>query len=100
MATEKDPTQELQAQVLDGIRKSQQAVIDGVRTWAETIQQLVPGAAQAAMPHTDQARDSSAPGWVGRTPPGLAPATGGARSGIRLQLTNLGAGVDSLWAHP
>jgi hypothetical protein len=48
MATEQDPTQELQAQVLDGIRKSQQAVIDGMRTWAETIQQLVPGAAQAA----------------------------------------------------
>jgi hypothetical protein len=50
MATEKDPTQELQAQVLDGIRKSQEAVIDGMRTWAETIQQLVPGTAQAAVP--------------------------------------------------
>jgi hypothetical protein len=48
MPTEQDPTQELQAQVLDGIRKSQEAVIDGMRSWAETIQQLVPGAAQAA----------------------------------------------------
>jgi hypothetical protein len=48
MPTEKDPTQELQAQALDGIRKSQEAVIDGMRTWAETIQQLVPGTAQAA----------------------------------------------------
>jgi hypothetical protein len=54
MPTEKDPTQEIQAQVLDGIRKSQEAVIDGMRTWAETIQQLVPGTAQAAMPRTDQ----------------------------------------------
>ena len=54
MPTEKDPTQELQAQVLDGIRKSQEAVIDGMRTWAETIQQLVPGTAQAALPGTDQ----------------------------------------------
>ena len=54
MPTEKDPTQELQAQVLDGIRKSQEAVIDGMRTWAETIQQLVPGTAQAAAPRTDQ----------------------------------------------
>jgi hypothetical protein len=54
MATEKDPTQEIQAQVLDGIRKSQEAVIDGLRTWAETMQQLVPGTAQAAMPRTDQ----------------------------------------------
>ena len=54
MPTEKDPTEELQAQVLDGIRKSQEAVIDGMRTWAETIQQLVPGTAQAAVPRSDQ----------------------------------------------
>ena len=54
MPTEKDPTQELQAQVLDGIRKSQEAVIDGMRTWAETIQQLVPGTTQAAVARTDQ----------------------------------------------
>ena len=54
MPTEKDPTQEIQAQVLDGIRKSQEAVIDGMRTWAETIQKLVPGTAQAAMPRTEQ----------------------------------------------
>jgi hypothetical protein len=54
MPTEKDPAEELQAQVLDGIRKSQEAVIDGMRSWAETIQQLVPGTAQAALPRTDQ----------------------------------------------
>jgi hypothetical protein len=48
MPTDQDPTQELQAQVLDGIRKSQQAVIEGMRTWAETVQQLVPGTGQAA----------------------------------------------------
>ena len=54
MPTEKDPTQEVQAQVLDGIRKSQEAVIDGMRTWAETIQKLVPGTTQAAVARTDQ----------------------------------------------
>jgi hypothetical protein len=54
MPTEKDPTQEIQGQVLDGIRKSQEAVIDGMRTWAETIQQLVPGTTQAAVARTDQ----------------------------------------------
>ena len=54
MPTEKDPTQEIQTQVLDGIRKSQEAVIDGMRTWAETIQQLVPGTTQAALPRTGQ----------------------------------------------
>jgi hypothetical protein len=54
MPTEKDPTQELQTQVLDSFRKSQEAVIDGMRTWAETIQQLVPGTAQAAQARTGQ----------------------------------------------
>jgi hypothetical protein len=54
MADPKDPTQEIQAQVLDGIRKSQEAVIEGMRTWAETVQQLVPGTAQAALPRTAQ----------------------------------------------
>jgi hypothetical protein len=54
MPTDQDSTQELQTQVLDNIRKSQEAVIDGMRTWAETIQQLVPGTTQAAMPRTDQ----------------------------------------------
>ena len=50
MADPKDTTQEIQAQVLDGIRKSQEAVIDGMRAWAETVQQLVPGTGQAAVP--------------------------------------------------
>jgi hypothetical protein len=54
MPTDKDPTQELQTQVLDSFRKSQEAVIDGMRTWAETIQQLVPGTTSAALPRTDQ----------------------------------------------
>jgi hypothetical protein len=31
MADPKDTTQDIQAQVLDGIRKSQEAVIDGMR---------------------------------------------------------------------
>jgi hypothetical protein len=54
MADPKDATQEVQAQVLEGIRKSQEAVIDGMRAWAETMQQLVPGAAQAAAPAARQ----------------------------------------------
>jgi hypothetical protein len=55
MADPNDTTQEIQAQVLDGIRKSQEAVIDGMRAWAETVQQLVPGSAQvAAVPGAGQ----------------------------------------------
>ena len=54
MADPTDPTQEIQAQVLDGIRKSQEAVIDGMRAWTETVQQLVPGTAQATVPGASQ----------------------------------------------
>jgi hypothetical protein len=54
MADPNDTTQEIQAQVLDGIRKSQEAVIDGMRSWAETVQQLVPGTAQSALPRSSQ----------------------------------------------
>jgi len=50
MADPKDTTQDIQAQVLDGIRKSQEAVIDGMRAWTETVQQLVPGSAQGVVP--------------------------------------------------
>ena len=54
MADPKDTTQEIQAQVLDGIRKSQEAVLDGMRAWTETVQQLVPGTAQATVPGASQ----------------------------------------------
>ena len=54
MADPKDTTQEIQAQVLDGIRKSQEAVIDGIRTWAETVEQLIPGTVPGAMPRSSQ----------------------------------------------
>jgi hypothetical protein len=54
MADARETTEELQAQVLDGIRKSQEAVIEGMRSWAETVQQLVPGTAQTAWPRPEQ----------------------------------------------
>ena len=54
MADPKDTTQEIQTQVLEGIRRSQEAVIDGMRAWTETVQQLVPGGSQAAMPSGTQ----------------------------------------------
>ncbi|HEY2958525.1 MAG TPA: hypothetical protein VGM21_10015 [Actinomycetota bacterium] len=54
MADPKDTTQEFQAQVLDGIRKSQEAVVDGMRAWAETVQRLVPAGAQSAWPRGEQ----------------------------------------------
>ena len=54
MATPEETTQELQAQILEGIRKSQEAVLDGVRSWTETVQQFVPGTARTAWPGAEQ----------------------------------------------
>jgi hypothetical protein len=38
----KNAADELQGQVLDTIRKGQEAVVDGLRTWTEAAQQFVP----------------------------------------------------------
>ena len=35
-------TQGVQEQILDTIRKSQEAVTDAIRTWAETVQSITP----------------------------------------------------------
>jgi hypothetical protein len=34
--------QELQGQVLDAVRKSQEAVVNAIRTWADTVQAISP----------------------------------------------------------
>jgi hypothetical protein len=40
--TTKNATDDLQAQILDSIRKTQEAVVDGLRTWTEAAGQFVP----------------------------------------------------------
>jgi len=35
-------TTEAQDQILEAVRQSQAAVVDGLRSWTETVQQLVP----------------------------------------------------------
>ena len=42
MATTKNATDDLQGQVLDTIRKGQEAVVDGLRSWTEAAEQFVP----------------------------------------------------------
>jgi hypothetical protein len=36
------PTQDLQNEVLNTVRKSQETVIDALRTWVETVQSITP----------------------------------------------------------
>jgi len=60
MATTTRNTADAQAQILDAVRQSQAAAVDGLRSWAETVQQFVP--AQKSWP---QAADQlSTPGEV------------------------------------
>jgi hypothetical protein len=54
MADPQVSAQELQTQVLESIRKSQEAVVDGMRAWADTVQRLVPGTAPSAWPRREQ----------------------------------------------
>ena len=42
MATTKTASDDLQVQVLDTIRKGQEAVVDGLRSWTEAAEQFVP----------------------------------------------------------
>jgi hypothetical protein len=42
LATTKTANDDLQGQVLDTIRKGQEAVVDGLRSWTEAAEQFVP----------------------------------------------------------
>lgn len=44
---------EMQGQVLDTIQKSQEAVTDAIRAWAETVQSLTPSLPTAPTPYAD-----------------------------------------------
>jgi hypothetical protein len=46
--------QELQGQILDTIRTSQEAMTDAIRAWATTMQSLTPSLPGAPVPFADQ----------------------------------------------
>ena len=45
---------EMQGQVLDTIQKSQEAVTDAIRAWAETVQSLTPSVPGTPAPDADK----------------------------------------------
>jgi hypothetical protein len=52
-----DPTtfgQEIQGQILDTIRKSQEAVTDALNTWAEAVHSVTPSVPVPPMPFADK----------------------------------------------
>jgi hypothetical protein len=52
MASTKTAGEDLQGQVIDTIRKGQEAVVDGLRSWTEAAEQFVPRT--AAWPGADR----------------------------------------------
>ena len=48
------PTQDLQNEVLNTVRKSQETVIDALKTWVETVQSITPKVPAVDMPFADQ----------------------------------------------
>jgi len=45
-----DPTSELRDEFLAAVRKSQDAVVDAIKTWAETVQSVVPAMPAVPVP--------------------------------------------------
>jgi hypothetical protein len=48
------PTQDLQNEVLNTVRKSQESVIDALKTWVETVQSITPKVPAVDMPFADK----------------------------------------------
>ena len=48
------PTQDVQNEVLNTVRKSQESVIDAIKTWVETVQSISPKVPAMDMPFADK----------------------------------------------
>ena len=48
------PTQDLQDEFLNTIRKSQETVIDAIKSWVETVQSITPKVPSVQVPGADQ----------------------------------------------
>jgi hypothetical protein len=49
-----NPAQDLQAEVLNTIRKSQETVIDAIKTWVDTVQSITPKIPSVDLPGADK----------------------------------------------
>ncbi|HEV2452488.1 MAG TPA: hypothetical protein VGS62_11250 [Streptosporangiaceae bacterium] len=54
MTDTKTITEEIQGQVLETIRKSQEAVVDAVRKWSDSVQSVTPSLPVPALPFADK----------------------------------------------
>jgi hypothetical protein len=54
MTETQNATRELQDEILKTVRKSQQAVLDAITTWAEAVQSIKPKLPSVNVPFTDK----------------------------------------------
>ena len=46
--------QEVQGEILNTVRKSQDAVVDAIKRWADTVQSITPSIPMPSLPYTDK----------------------------------------------
>jgi hypothetical protein len=46
--------QEIQGEILNTVRKSQDAVVDAIKRWAEAVQSMTPSMPMPTLPYTDK----------------------------------------------
>ena len=54
MADTRTTSQEVQAEILDAVRKSQDVVVDAIKRWADTVQTLTPSIPVPSLPYADK----------------------------------------------
>ena len=54
MAEIRNMGQEVQAEILKTVRRSQEAVIEAIRTWADTVRTITPPMPELSLPFTDK----------------------------------------------
>jgi hypothetical protein len=54
MAESRTTSQEVQAEILDAVRKGQEAVVDAIKHWAGTIQSIAPSVPVRNLPYADK----------------------------------------------
>jgi hypothetical protein len=54
MSETRNVGQEVQAEILKTVRRSQEAVIDALKTWADTVRSITPPMPEMSLPFTDK----------------------------------------------
>jgi hypothetical protein len=54
MAENRTTSQEVQSEILEAVRKSQEAMVDAIKRWAETVQSITPSIPVPNLPYSDK----------------------------------------------